>query len=49
MGFEKCHAYSPERAIHSTVKDNKKNNSLVETLIDVVACCNKDHTKMDVV
>lgn len=49
MGFEKCQAYNPERAVHSTIKDNKKNNSLVGTLINVVACCTKEHMKMDVV
>lgn len=49
MGFEKCQAYSPGRAVHGTIKDNKKKNSLMGTLINVVACCNKEHMKMDVV
>lgn len=49
MGFEKSQACNPERAVHSTIKDNKKNNSLVGTLISVVACCTKERMKMDVV
>lgn len=48
MGLENCRAYSPERAVHGTIMDNKK-NSLMKTLINVVACCNKEHMKMDVV
>lgn len=48
MGFEKRQAYSPERAVHGTVKDTKKKNSLMWALINVVVCCNKEHMKMDV-
>ena len=46
MCFEQCQVYSQERAVHGTIKDNKK-NSLMGTLINVVACCNKEHWKMD--
>lgn len=49
MGLENCRAYSPERAVHGTIMDNKKKNSLMKMLINVVACCNKEHMKMDVV
>lgn len=49
MGFEKCQANSPERAIHGTMKDNKKRNSLLGTVINGVVCCNKEHMKVDVV
>lgn len=48
MGFEKCQVYSPDRTVHGTIDDNKK-NSLVGTLVNVVVCCNKEHMKMDVI
>ena len=47
MCFEQCQVYSQDRAVHGTIKDNKKKNSLMGTLINVVACCNKEHWKMD--
>lgn len=47
MSFEECQHYSQERAVHGTIKDNKKKNPLMGNLINVVACCNKEHLKMD--
>lgn len=35
------------RAVHGTIKDNMKKNSLTGTQINVVVWCNKEHTKMD--
>lgn len=42
MRFEQCQVYSQERAMHGAIKDNRK-NSLMGILINVVACCNKEH------